>query len=428
MLGSIFITIMIFYLLYYPPLFGGHALRIIAIISWIYILVNNGYINRKINKSKLLNVYTITVVIATWVAIQIVLRRTSFGEMNGILYMLITTIPASLVIGTAIRKKNGDIYTLINHIFVASMVQSIISILMFVSPVIKRFFLGILQEAEVLDVGIYGYYVRVRLFGFTSGLTYAMPVVQAFIGMIALYFAINKNIKYIGIVPFLIFSAVINARTSLVIIIICGILILTVGKKLDIKHIGKLFLIISAAMLFLWLGVKIIRNMSADTFSWVQSGLHQIVGLLKGNYETGYFIYIFDSSRWILPGGLTTIIGAGMRVMGSNSIRNTTDIGFINDIWLGGIVYCAMVYSYIVSINRKIMTCKKVDNIATENFLHFLGTSFLLCLVALNFKGYIINTNCFFNLFVLISCYIFIFNDSVKFETGRRSVRFIINR
>ena len=73
------------------------------------------------------------------------------------------------------------------------------------------------------------------------------------------------------------------------------------------------------------------------------------------------------------------------------------------DIWLGGILYCIVIYSlmlyYLIKIN-KIKTSKD------KNILTFIQYTLLFCAIFLNVKMYIVSLNGFSNLFLILIIYI----------------------
>lgn len=393
-----------FYILFYPPVFGAHSLRIIAVIAFLYLLPRVPYFKVLFNVSRLEKVYFTWSVILIWISSVIILNNSSIGSVNPFVYWLFSVIPASLMIGNEIRESNGDLFTLIDLTLYAGLLQGICSVLAFFVPSIKQFFLSQLASAEVIDLAHYGYFVDMRLYGFANGLTYAMPVLQAFLTMIAIYLAINKNIKYLLFVPFTLFSAVVNARTSLVVIGICGIILLLQFKGYDSKKVGKMAFLSCGAVCLLLVGIKIVQTYSPNTYLWIADGANQIVLFLEGKFDSGYFAYLLNADRWRFPEGVYFVFGKGLRIIGDNDSGFYTDVGYVNDVWLGGILYAVVIYSIVCSYLIKLAKAEVNDN-ASQNMLKYLSFSLLVASVFLNLKGYVVNLNCIANFFVVISVY-----------------------
>lgn len=398
---KIWLILAIFYLLFYPPILGIHSLRIIAVISLLYLFLNMKKINSFLCIRKLQNLYFVWIIITIWVAGIIVINQASMGVLNPFVYWLISIIPASLMIGVELRKKDGDLFALIDLVLKAGMIQALLAIASFFLPSVKSFFLTRLSAAGVLDLEYYGYYVDMRLFGFSNGLTYAMPVLQAFLAMIALYMAINKGLIYIIYIPFLLFSAIVNGRTPLVIVALCMLVLIVQRLKMNPSKMFRIFVLSSSAILIFIVGIFILEKYAHNTFLWIVDGAKQIGGFFVGDNDTGYFSYLLDKTKWTLPSGVFLLIGAGIRVLGGEAI-NHSDIGYINDIWLGGLLYCLVVYTLVVSYIHKMRKLCVWDGLE-KRLIKYISGCLLICAIFLNFKGYIINLNCMANFFILLA-------------------------
>ena len=199
------------------------------------------------------------------------------------------------------------------------------------------------------------------------------------------------------------FSAAINARVSMVVIGVCiGVLIFFTPKK---KRSVYLRYLVGGGMavIFAFLGIILISYYAPHTFEWIRSGILEILEFLHGDINDGYFSYITDIGHLQLPKGIKLIVGSGARTLGGNRYGISSDIGYINDIWLGGILYCIVIYSlmlyYLIKIN-KIKTSKD------KNILTFIQYTLLFCAIFLNVKMYIVSLNGFSNLFLILIIYI----------------------
>src|SRR5699024_10427956 len=147
------------------------------------------------------------------------------------------------------------------------------------------------------------------------------------------------------------FAAIINARTSLIIFMI-GILsfLLFQNKKYWTRIL--LFMTISLLVVLPVLNGPIVLNTSNQTFVWVINGFNEIVNFISGNsVDSGYFAYITERNVYELPKGLGLLFGTGNRTMGgANYLGVSSDVGYINDIWLGGILFSLIIYGLFVFI------------------------------------------------------------------------------
>lgn len=400
---KLLLIIAIFYLLYYPPFLGVHSLRIMAVISLLYLLFNIKKISTMFYIRKLQNVYIIWIIITIWITAIIVINRASLGVLNPFVYWLVSVIPSSLILSAEIRKREGNLYTLIDLVLNAGMLQAFLAIASFFLPIIKNFFLTRLSTAGILDLEYYGYYVDMRLFGFSNGLTYAMPVLQAFLAMIALYMAINKGLKYLIYIPFLLFSAIVNGRTPLIIVVLCVLILFLQRLKMNPSKMLRIFVLLSSSLFVVVVGIIILEKYAHNTFLWILDGAKQIGGFFVGDNDTGYFSYLLDRTKWTLPQGISLLLGAGIRVLGGDA-ANHSDIGYINDIWLGGVAYCFVVYVLVYVYISKMKNIYVGDSMQ-KHLIKYISECLLLCAVFLNFKGYIINLNCMANFFILMAVF-----------------------
>ena len=393
-----------FYILFYPHLFVFHSLRIMAAISLIYLFIRMPGWNVIFNTNRIKVVYITWIFVLIWISMIILLNGTSLGSVNSYVYWLLSVIPCSLMIGNEVRRNGGDVKELIDIALYAGLLQGICSVLAFFVPAVKNFFLTQMASAEILDLSHYGYYVNMRLYGFSNGLTYAMPVLQAFLAMLAIYMTINRNIKYLLFVPFTLFSAIVNARTSLVIIAICGIVLLLQKSNHSSQKTGRVMMLIAIGLITLYGGVRILQIYAPNTFLWIADGAGQIELFFRGQFDRGYFSYLLDADRWKFPSGIAFFFGEGLRILGENSTGNYTDVGYVNDVWLGGLSYTIFIYAIVISYLRKLAKSGK-ENEKEASLVKYIAVSLLLSGILLNLKGYVVNLNCIANFFIFIACF-----------------------
>ena len=84
------------------------------------------------------------------------------------------------------------------------------------------------------------------------------------------------------------------------------------------------------------------------THEWLTSGIEQVSSFVSGEevpYADGYF----NELAWMLspkhfPKGMKLAFGAGTEIMGGiveDKYGTASDVGFMNDLWRGGILYVA---------------------------------------------------------------------------------------
>lgn len=393
-------VIVAFIMIYSPPVGHIRSLLLLFPISGLYIFFNFRYIKK--NYRSVLNQYFIWLLLFIYILLVALCNNNQPSFLRSMLYILASVIPSSIMIASLMKKKEYDIHYFIDTILYAGLVQSIISLVSFFNRDIKNTFINLMISSGLFQDDAYTLFSRnLRFFGFSTGLTYGMPSVQGFLAIIALYLAVNnkQSLKYYFMIPFFAFSGIINARSSLIIIgigIIAIIFSLPAGNTA--KKIIRIFVIAILATVLIFFGTNVLRSISPNTYIWIEEGLSQIKMFFYGDTSSGYFSYVADNDRWSLPSGLNLLFGYGIRVLNTNKLGFQTDIGYINDMYFGGIVYMTILYILIIKYS---LSLKNVDDTPNIGLRRFLCISFIVSFIVLNVKGYVFDLNNFFVLFIM---------------------------
>jgi len=290
-------------------------------------------------------------------------------------------------------------------LLIVGSIQGIIAILCFFMPSFKDMIINIFVKSQnrLNESGEIIYLLgNVRLNGLSSNLTFTTPVVQTLLGLISLYLTLNKNYKYVLLFPILVFSAIINARSTFI-VLIYGILILIFISVKKPKSILKLIFILIIFFTAIPIFTALIKNSSELVYKWIFAGFDEIVKLLQGD-NVGYFQ---TASNYFvrLPDSVHIIFGTGRRIFGLG-LGLGSDIGYINDVWLGGIIFTSIVYIAIITFYIKVYNNpNKVGK--------FISLLFVFTFIILNIKGTIISNNDFINLSFLLTT-VFILDKKCK--------------
>lgn len=412
MIKRIFISLLIFVLFYTPPIFGYRSLRLVIPVSIAYLILDSRCFFRYIFKTKLIIQYGI------WVGIVLYICLVGFITGNGAeyiapqIYWLLSVIPTATVISCVIQREGMGIKGLIDCSLAAGMAQSFLAIAAFLSPAIKQALFTSLVQGHIIEEEKYiGEYYR-RMYGLSGGLTFGTPVLQAFLAMIALYMALNYKSKYFLLIPFLFFSAIINARSSVVVVLICAGIILVQKNRNMARKIGRILFFVLIVIIAFVAVAPIIESVAPNTFIWIGKGFHELALMSQGDVHQGYFSYLFNKNKWIFPDGLGIIFGYGIRVMGNNKYGSETDVGIVNDMWFGGIIYILIAYGLFFSYCKKIRRIDFYDK-NNKNRIDKIGGylfwAFLLNAIVLDFKSFIIDIHSLSMFFIILLVYIDLF-------------------
>lgn len=377
-----------FLLVYYPPLLHINTLHIVGVIGWIGILRNIRYIKGHIDISKYVSTIIVPFLLLIYLFFVCLINGNEAKQVYFLLYWLVDVFPATFLLIIYFSKSKFSAYDILTFVLNFSLVQAFFTILAYTNPGIQEYFVNKLVSYGYDDVFLM--LSQFRLFGFSSNLTYAMPVLQGFLTSVALFLGLTYKSRYYFYIPILFFSGIVNARISIVITLVsmCMLLLfLNYKSKKTPFRIGSILFIIISTMFFL----SRMDFSNSETWQWINTGIEELFNFFNGN-TTGYFTYVNSHDKYILPVTLgSKIFGNGVRVMGGGTKYGVvSDIGYVNDIWLGGIVFCITIYLFFFFIIKKI---RKFS--VSNNLNKFLFYSILCILVISNIKGFIFNINDF---------------------------------
>lgn len=366
----------LFFYLYMPVIGGVFTAYFVGLAGWIYILFYSKRISVQVVR------YVIVFGVAGLYIILMGIIHTHFimNTAGAILYLSFFSFPGAYLITDVARKRSVGLYEMIENIAIVSFIQGIISVIFFLSDEIRIPVLELMgydvSATELADI------LRVRLFGVAAGLTYSMPAVQAIIGTLVAVYALrvkNKR-RYLIYVPVIWFSGIINARTAVVLIII-GIFFIVISagtiSKENLRHFFGL------GVIFPIIAVVLLNRINSDTSQWVRDGIAEMTGFLTKGHVGYYFTALFSERFLSLPRSLHFIFGTG--------IPTFSDVGFIRNLWSGGIILCLVIYGAYYSILKKIESY--VNVICGGKFARKFFVYGAICLLLLNIKGEICGIN-----------------------------------
>lgn len=382
-------SIYTFLFLYMPPLLPFSSLHIVAIIAWLHILTHRGtykaffhvHIKKVILYLTVIMLYLFFVMVGGGRGIS-----DTVGELYSRLGALsFEMIPAACYLVYKASKRRIDIIDLI--IFAAT-IQGVISVITFLVPSIQNFIIYTMVNNGYSDV--YLNFKSYRLYGVSYSMLYGMPIANSIIAVIALYRSLSKGWKYLIYTILIAFPAIINARISFIVLIISLLYMLyEVVRTRGGKKAKRVFRLLLFTSFIFVVGTQIFSYMSDSNERIVNgwnSGLQNTIALVfNEDNASRYYSYYRGSDEWQLPDGiLSKIFGTGQRTIRGNSAYQS-DIGYINDIWLGGFLYSILIY---LSIIRE--TLHLNSWFRKKNGLRFAGAVLLLILIIVNIKGSVV--------------------------------------
>lgn len=368
-------VLLTFFMIFSPPILPINVKHVIGFFSIIFIIINwrhyRSFLYDKLTK----RIFILFSILALYVLLIVLLNDTDVNLISYYVYVCVDLLPFSVVLASYIMSYNDDriVYKII---IMCSMIELILIYLScFIEP-IQIYFVNLMAD-QFGDIFLK--LADKRMFGFADSLTFSSAVIQAIIAWI--FFMYNKKMNLFKVVLFVLFiiAGVMNARTTIVAFFI-GLLVWFSHAKKSIY-----FKIISVLICgFLLTGIcnyfmtEFEHNL---TVIWISEGAEELVNFFQGETSTGYFSYATDLSKYALPWTLEErIFGTGTRVFGESNKFFSSDIGYVNDVWIGGYFFVIMsfgVYAYVF----RILGNSKNDITA------FLGRYMFILYPVINIKG-----------------------------------------
>ncbi len=343
---------LLFYIVYTPTLpesslFNKNiTIPLITLIVIIYsMVVRRGNFNIKIDKTML--VFVICLLAADIYALCVYIANNDFDFMESrIVQNLIPFCYLYLIARLFAHRTKDQIFDILVNFAV---LQGAVTILMLIFPGLHNISLALYNLDNT-------FITSYRVYGITSDFTYATPIYHGILAAMLVYKWINKerkvNLIKLGLIILVI---IMNGRTGLLVLFI-NVFVFIFGyiikkgnffRALSYMTVGALmfcviFFIINT---FLPQTSRFLTRFVNDTASYL------IEGESSGNYE------VLENSITV-PTEQELIFGKGLRLYKQSETDleyKKTDIGFMNDIFLGGLVYsCLMYFAYIYFAGKKI--------------------------------------------------------------------------
>ena len=391
---SLPMILFMYMLIYNPPLlapfFSSNSAWLVMAPSVVYLLLNWKELKKFVNFRAVFWTEIFLGAVFVYLLILSKLNDNPFSQHGFFVYWMAADIPFALACCLALRKRNLGVSELLDHILWTGLMMAATVIASFLIPAVKEFFTEkaiAYGTSKMIAVKLSAY----RNFGLAANLTSTAAYVQAILACIALWRGLRGKCLWLFAFPVLAFSANLNARVS-VYLLVAGMaaigiaLLLTKDWKRVLAYTGIAIAFAAVA----YFGLGLVRFVNPMTHEWLTRGLEQVSTFVAGQ-ETGYSDGYFGELAWMLspdhfPKGVKLIFGAGTEIIGGvveEKYGTASDVGFMNDLWRGGLVYCVVMYgTYLLALWR--MMCSKAVRRETGTLLAIL---WLFTFGIVNFKG-----------------------------------------
>lgn len=353
-LVRVVLFLLIFWGLYTPvanivgPTITSLSFVLIDILLFIYLILSNIKINDVLQKSGVLKL-----IIAIFLASLYVGFRAAFSgndtrifQNTLIIVQIFYFFEILLLMYYKIGYSKYEIMaTFLNVVFI----QGIIAVLMLVIPAFHDVALHLYYAGSAENIFI----SSKRIYGISSEYTFTTPILNGIFGVIAVFLSIKKAKVYLTYVPIILMLVLLNGRTGLIVFGIGAIIVILKNTR-RFGHIIGLLLISGIGVYGVFYLLSIF---SPNTYGWILSFFSDTSNLFQGQ-ATGNYSHLsmqFPEQN--------IVFGYGYRIYNLNSIvtgittYQRSDIGYANDLFLGGIVYLLLLYIpifyYILSSNKR---------------------------------------------------------------------------
>ena len=304
-------------------------------------------------------------------------------EFGYVVYWMAGDVPFALAVWIFLRKRGQGFSELLDHILTAGTAMAVTSVLAFLIPPVKEFFTQRMEDYGIPYTRLLSTY---RNFGLAANMTSTASYVQALLSGIALYRAVRGRKIWFAAFPLLAFSANINTRASILFIPagLAAILVALLHAR-KMKEAGKFAILAVAIAAVAFFGKGLVRLVNPETDDWLTKGLGQMAEFASGTEaEEGYFseLKMFTEAS-VFPKGTELVFGTGESILWGNKYGVCSDVGFINDLWRGGILYFTAIIGLFILTLWKIMHSGSI----TRQDGVFLSGFLLLVFLLNNIKG-----------------------------------------
>lgn len=334
----------------------------------------------KINKS-VLWLFSGIFIASVYFAIRAIIGSYDIRLMQN-LFILVQIVHIIIIIDLMKYLKlttDQMVQTLLN----LALLQGIITILMIVFPSLKEIALSLYYLNREENVFI----SRMRIYGISGDYTFFTPIYHGILCGVALFYSVFRSPKYFIYLPFILLAILMNGRFGILVFLLAPIILVAytlINGKVNLKALKISFYTI----LVIGTGMFIIMLVAPFTYDWIVSGIMEVVNLVIYGEKVGNVDVLTDMFHF--PKGIGFLLGEGHRIIGRDGRALgyiPSDIGYVNDMFMGGIVYVSMLYGSIFSFilrNDK----KRSATVKSEVMLPSLISKYLLfALLLANLKG-----------------------------------------
>ena len=256
---------------------------------------------------------------------------------------IVPLFAVSFFLCMAVFGKSETYDCLVDYVIHAGLIESLFGIMAFVSPAVKSALNGIMianSRSEKIRHAVNS--ASFRNYGIASTLFDSFGFAMSIMALLALYKAVEGKPKYYLYFLMIAFTASINARTSMILIVVgTGIIILGKRSRTYKDKVGKLFIVFLGVFAVGLLGTYLSKG--GANAEWLSNGVEEIKTLVIGRKTTGTFAVLLQEI--VFPENpIALLFGVGLTP--AQAAGRTVDMGYIQNLWMFGIVGSVLLYAF----------------------------------------------------------------------------------
>lgn len=404
---SIVFSIMLFFIVFNPPLIGGFSFTLLfLILSFLYCVKNVNILFSILRVKKIKSILNLIIIFFLYIFLTGFINYAEYNNteiFSNIIdalvgYDSLLSISFAIVI-FSIKKKLDFDHLLRGYVF-AGVYQSILGIACLLIPPVKTFFNSLVEmnsRSEKISRTI-EFVSAYRNYGFASTLFDIFGMAMSVLAILAIFQGIKGKKSYYIAAAMITLCAVINSRTSFVLILV-GLLVfvfstrgkVTMGWVLK-RVVFLMVVVVGIFFLFEW----VVNNQTTDQLVWLASALTES----QSDPESqGYFYTLLNEFIFFPDNALSILFGTGMSPM--QLIDKNTDVGYIQYIWYYGIVGSVLLYLIYYKLLRYSV---KLNTWPDNKLFQAILIMIAIYLVKLTCLGYSMASVIFFPICVFTIC------------------------
>ena len=258
---------------------------------------------------------------------------------------IVVTIISICKIEQQLTVWNFDIRKKMKFILNVTMIQACITIIMLIVPNFRTVMLSRFYQ--------YGngnqFTIAKRVYGIMSNYTFSGSIFHGFLATLSLTMGILYDKKFYLYIPFLILMIVLNGRTGLMIFFL-GIIINIIYFAIKNKNTKKMLQSIFWIAIILLIALSILRRLKPESYDFLISGINDVMKYVIDSEKSGNIKILTENFENNIN-MKTFLFGNGHRIQNSDDIPENihfeyeySDMGYLNDMYMGGIVYMLLLY------------------------------------------------------------------------------------